>query len=157
MPIAATDPVTPDNLGITFHVDTGTLYVGNQAVTGFATRDMIEPTVYATTETLDDRIQAVEKELDRLKHLFTAEFTREIVERCEQFVSDREFCGMTDEEFSQSLQELLYIQTQPVSTVKTGGCALHTTHTTHIISRSVVTRPASSRRNIPLLKRRFNR
>lgn len=108
MPITATDPVTPDNLGIAFHVDTGTLYVGNQAVTGFATRDMIEPTVYATTETLGDRIQAVEQELDRLKHLFTAEFAREIAERCEQFVSDRELCGMTDEEFSRSLQELLF-------------------------------------------------
>lgn len=108
MPITAGDPVIPNYPEIVFNIDTGTLHIGDQLVTGIAAQDMIEPTVYAATDTLADRLQALEQKIGRLEHLFTAEFAREIAERCEQFVSDREFCGMTDEEFSQNLQELLF-------------------------------------------------
>lgn len=100
MPIIAGNPVIPNYPEIVFNTDTSTLHIGDQLVTGIA--------AYAATDTLADRLRALEQELDRLKHLFTAEFAREIAERCEQFVSDREFYGMTDEEFGQSLQELLF-------------------------------------------------
>lgn len=105
MPIATTVPEVPP---ITFQVDTGTLRLGAQEVVGLASRDMIEATAYEISSPLQERITELENELQRFRNIFTADFAREIVNRCEQFVCNQELTGMTDEEFEAEMRNLLF-------------------------------------------------
>lgn len=105
MPITATVPEVPP---ITFHVDTGTLRLGDQEIIGLASRNMIEATAYEVSTSLQGRIAELESELRRLRSLFTSDFVRELVSRCEQFVNNQELTGMTDEEFEAEISNLLF-------------------------------------------------
>ena len=105
MPIIARVPEVPPN---TFQVDTGTLRFGTQEIVGIASRDMIEATAYETSSPLQERITELENELQRFRNIFTADFARELVSRCEQFVCNQELTGMTDEEFEAEMRNLLF-------------------------------------------------
>ena len=105
MPIIARVPEVPP---ITFQVDTGTLRFGTQEIVGIASRDMIEATAYETSTPLQERITELENELQRFRNIFTADFARELVSRCEQFVCNQELTGMTDEEFEAEMRNLLF-------------------------------------------------
>lgn len=105
MPIAARIPETPP---ITLNIDTGTLYIGNQELTGIATTGMLNDTAWGVAEPLQERISELEDELRQLRRIFTAEFARELIKRCEQFVDNQELIGMTDEEFEAEISELLF-------------------------------------------------
>lgn len=96
---------------LTYHIDTGTLHLGDQAVTGIASRDMVDTVAYdvsSVTISLRDRISELENELRELRYRFTADFVKELVNRCEQFVNGQEFTGMTDAEFESEVRSLLF-------------------------------------------------
>ena len=105
MPIIARVPEVPP---ITFQVDTGTLRLGTQEVVGIASRDMIEATTYEISSPPEERITELENELQRFRSIFTADFARRLVSRCEQFVCNQELTGMTDEEFEAEMKNLLF-------------------------------------------------
>lgn len=100
MPANETVPEIPP---LTLHVDTGTLYLGDQQVTGLASVG----TAW-NTASFQERINKLEDKLDRLSSAFTADFARELIGRCEQFVSNQELTGMTDEEFEAEICSLLF-------------------------------------------------
>lgn len=107
MPTTVRVPEVPP---ITFRVDTGTLYLGDQEVVGLASRDMVEATAYEISSPLQERVTELESELRELRQLrsiFTADFARELVKRCERFVDNQELTGMTDEEFEAEIGNLL--------------------------------------------------
>lgn len=108
MPIITGAPITPPE--VTFNIDTGTLHIGDHELTGIATTVMLNDTTWHITEPLQERISELEdevRELRQLRSIFTADFARELVKRCERFVDNQELTGMTDEEFEAEIGNLL--------------------------------------------------
>ena len=102
MPIAAPQ--------LTFHADTGMLFLDNHAVTGIASQDMVAAATFDVSANLQERIDELGSELhelQQLRNIFTADFARELVKRCERFVDNQELTGMTDEEFEAEIGNLL--------------------------------------------------
>lgn len=84
--------------------------IGDHELTGIATTVMLNDTTWHITEPLQERISELEdevRELRQLRSIFTADFARELVKRCERFVDNQELTGMTDEEFEAEIGNLL--------------------------------------------------
>lgn len=107
-----------DTPPVAFDIATGTLHIGEHEVTGFADAYRVDAT-YSIANTLqhrveylesdiDSKVYSLEKEIHELRHMFTANFVRELVRRCEEFVNSRELTGMTDEEFEAEIENLLF-------------------------------------------------
>lgn len=96
---------------VMFDEETGTIRIGDQTITGIAPWETVYETrdqVIDISNDLRDRITVLENELHLFRNLFTANLVRELVERCEQFVSGQEYTGMTDEEFEEEIRNLLF-------------------------------------------------
>lgn len=104
MPINAT--ITMPEL--TYDMDSGVLHWGDHEIPGIASRNMVEVATVDVSEGLQYRISELENIVWELQNRFTADLVKELVSRCEQFVSDRELTGQTDEEFETEIRDLLF-------------------------------------------------
>lgn len=109
MPVIDTN-TTP----VEFDIVTGTLHIGDQEIQGFADAHRVDAT-YNITNILQNRVDwiepklySLEEKLDGFFRSFTADFVRELIRRCEEFVNNRELTGMTDEEFEAEIENLLF-------------------------------------------------
>lgn len=83
--------------------DVGKVYEACRGVDSVQSRvDLIESTIRAEVDRLD-------RELYKARRKFTAEFVKELIHRCEEFANNREFTGMTDEEFEAEISGLLFL------------------------------------------------
>ena len=105
MPVDMTAETSP----LAFNTNTGTLYWGDQEITGLASRDMVLTTTFDISSSIQERIAELEDELSELLRKFTADFVKELVRRCEQFVNNQELTGITDEEFEVEIRNLLFV------------------------------------------------
>ena len=96
-------PDTIVNLPHLDHVNSGLLYTIDPEMRTPIIQDAIFPSETAVYSALMERISNLEDELYGLKR----KFATELIKQCSVLISEREFAGMTSEEFDEAIQKLL--------------------------------------------------